>query len=97
VLKKMRESISELVDRHCGRVRDDLLNRLTETVRDFQKALNEKIDSTLDGIRISFQKVLVLNQSSKVDVDKNLSELSERLGSISSIRDVLLAMSAEIS
>lgn len=93
----MRESISELVDRHCGRVRDDLLNRLTETVRDFQKALNEKIDSTLDGIRISFQKVLVLNQSSKVDVDKNLSELSERLGSISSIRDVLLAMSAEIS
>jgi hypothetical protein len=97
VLKKMRESVSELVDRHCGRVRDDLLNRLTETVRDFQKALNEKIDSTLDGIRISFQKVLVLNQSSKVDVDKNLSELSERLGSISSIRDVLLAMSAEIS
>jgi hypothetical protein len=97
VLKKMRESISELVDRHCGRVRDDLLNRLTETVRDFQKALNEKIDSTLDGIRISFQKVLVLNQSSKVDVDKNLSELSERLGSISSIWDVLLAMSAEIS
>jgi hypothetical protein len=97
VQKKKRESISELVDRHCGRVRDDLLNRLTETVRDFQKALNEKIDSTLDGIRISFQKVLVLNQSSKVDVDKNLSELSERLGSISSIRDVLLAMSAEIS
>jgi GTP-binding protein EngB required for normal cell division len=96
VLKKMQESVSELVDRHCGRVRYDLLNRLTDTVRDFQKALNEKIDTTLEGIRISFQKALALNQSSKVDVDKNLTELSSRLGSISGVRDQLLALNATI-
>jgi GTP-binding protein EngB required for normal cell division len=96
VLKKMQETVSELVDRHCGRVRYDLLNRLANTVLDFQKTLNEKIDMTLEGIRISFQRALALNQSSKVDVEKKLGELSRRLGRISSLRDELMAMSAAI-
>ncbi len=97
ILKKMRESITELLDRHCGRVRYDLLNRLASTVLDFQKALNEKIDMTLEGIRISFQKALTLHQSSKVDVERNLNELSQRLGFISSLYNELLAVSAAIA
>jgi hypothetical protein len=96
ILKKMRETVTELLDRHCGSVRYDLLNRLANTVLDFQRALNEKIDMTLEGIRISFQKALTLHQSSKVDVEKNLSELFMRLVSISSLRDELLAMSAAV-
>ncbi|HBD09218.1 MAG TPA: hypothetical protein DCZ69_13250, partial [Syntrophobacteraceae bacterium] len=96
VLRKMQENVSELVDRHCGRVRYDLLKRLAETVRDFQKALNEKVDTTLDGIRISFQKALALNQSSKVDVEKNLSELSMKLGSMANVRNELLSMGAAL-
>jgi len=93
----MRTAVTELLDRHCGRVRYDLINRLSKTVEDFQKALNGKIDETLDGIRISFQKALILNQSSKVDVEKNLSELAARLGSISGIRDELLSCATAIS
>ncbi|MGV8075143.1 MAG: dynamin family protein [Syntrophobacteraceae bacterium] len=96
ILKKMQDTISDLVDRHCGRVRYDLVNRLTSTVHDFQKILNEKIDLTLDGIRISFQKALALKQSSKVNVEKNLSELSTRLVSISGLHDELLAMGKAI-
>jgi GTP-binding protein EngB required for normal cell division len=97
ILKNMRTAVTELLDRHCGRVRYDLVKRLTKTVEDFQRALNGKIDETLDGIRISFQKALVLNQSSKVNVEKNLTELAARLESISEIRDVLLACAAAIS
>jgi hypothetical protein len=96
ILKNMRAAVTDLLDRHCGRIRYDLINRLTNTVKDFQQALNEKIDSTLEGIRISFQKALALHQSSKTDVDKNLSELSQRLGSISSIREELLACGAAV-
>ncbi|NSW87088.1 MAG: dynamin family protein [Syntrophobacteraceae bacterium] len=97
ILKNMKDSVAELVDRHCGRVRYDLVNRLNQTVREFQKALNEKIDLTLDGIRVSFQKALAMNQSSKADVEKNLGDLSSRLGSISSLRDELTAFSAELN
>jgi GTP-binding protein EngB required for normal cell division len=96
ILKKMQEAVSELVDRHCGRVGYDVRKRLTSTVRDFQNSLNEKIDLTLDGIRISFQKALALNQSSQMDVERSLGDLSRRLGSISNLRDELLGLSAVI-
>jgi hypothetical protein len=97
ILKKMQETVTELVDRHCGRVRYDLLKRLTTTVHDFQQDLNEKTDLTLEGIRISFQKALAINQCSKVDVDRNLGELSQRLGSILSLRDKLFALNSAFS
>ena len=97
ILRKMRESVTELLDRHCGRVRYDLVKRLASTVVDFEKALNEKIDMTLEGIRISFQKALTLHQSSTMDVEKNLGELSRRLGFISSVYNELLAVSAAVA
>ena len=85
ILKSMKESVAELLDRHCGRVRYDLVNRITKTMKDFQNSLNEKIDLTLAGIRISFQKALALHQSGKNNVEKSLGELSEKLGSIAGI------------
>ena len=49
---------------------------------------------TPEGIRISFQKALTLHKSSKVDVERNLSELSVRLGSIYGLYNELPAVSA---
>ncbi|MGA2400183.1 MAG: hypothetical protein ABSG91_00565, partial [Syntrophobacteraceae bacterium] len=81
-------------DRHCGRVRYDLVNRITKTMKDFQNSLNEKIDSTLAGIRISFQKALALHQAGKINVEKSLGELSEKLSSIAGIHAELLGYAA---
>jgi len=61
ILKSMKESVVELLDRHCGRVRYDLVNRVTKAMKDFQNSLDEKIDLTLAGIRMSFQKALALH------------------------------------
>lgn len=97
IIKNMRTGVAELLDRHCGRVRYDLINRLNITVKDFQQVLNGKIDETLEGIRISFQKALALNQSNKADLEKNLGELCQRLESIKGVRDDLMACSAAIS
>lgn len=94
ILKKMKESVAELLDRHCGRVRYDLVNRVIRTMKDFQISLNEKIDLTLAGIRISFEKALALHQAGKGNVEKNLGELSEKLGSISNIHAELLNCAA---
>lgn len=96
ILNKMQETTSQLIDRHCGRIRYDLAKRIDRTVREFQKALNEKIDTTLEGIRISFQKALALHKGSTADVEKNLGELSVKLGSISSLRDELLKLSGAL-
>jgi small GTP-binding protein len=94
ILKGMKESVAELLDRHCGRVRYDLVNRITKTMNDFRTSLNEKTDLTLAGIRISFQKALALHQAGKNNVEKSLGELGEKLGSIACIRAELLSCAA---
>ena len=94
ILKSMKEAVAELLDRHCGRVRYDLVNRITKTMKDFQNSLNEKIDLTLAGIRVSFQKALALHQAGKDNVEKSLGELTEKLGSIAGIHTELLGCAA---
>ncbi len=94
ILKNMKESVAELLDRHCGRVRYDLINRVTKTIKDFQNSLNEKIDLTLSGIRISFQKALALHMAGKNNVEKSLGELGEKLGSMTDIHEKLLGCTA---
>lgn len=96
ILKNMQTAVAELLDRHCGRVRYDLVNRLTRTVKEFQQNLNDTIDLTLAGIRISFQKALALHQSSRDDVAYNLGELAKRIDSVATIRDELSACSSAI-
>ena len=97
ILKNMKQSVAELLDRHCGRVRYDLVNRVTKTIKDFQSSLNEKIDLTLAGIRISFQKALALHQEGKNNVEKSLGELNEKLGSIAGIQTELLSCAAQLN
>ncbi|MFZ0927606.1 MAG: dynamin family protein [Syntrophobacteraceae bacterium] len=94
ILKSMKEAVAELLDRHCGRVRYDLVNRITKTMKDFENSLNEKIDPTLAGIRISFQKALALHQTGQNNVEKSLGELSEKLRSIAAIHSGLLGYGA---
>ncbi len=94
ILKSMKEAVAEILDRHSGRVRYDLVNRITKTMKDFQNSLNEKIDLTLAGIRISFQKALALHQTGQNNVEKSLGELSEKLGSIAAIHSGLLGYGA---
>ncbi len=97
ILKNMKTAVTELLDRHCGRVRYDLVNRITGSVKDFQNALNEKIELTMEGIRHSFQRALCLHQTGKADVEKNLGELSLKLGSIGGIREELLSHAAALN
>jgi hypothetical protein len=89
ILKKMKESVTELLDRHCGRVRYDLVNRIQDTVKGFQKELLQKIDETLEAIRLSFQKAIALHNTSKEEVSKSLGILSERIIALKECRDKL--------
>jgi len=97
ILKNMKTAVTDLLDRHCGRVRYDLIKRIEKTVKDFQEALTEKFDQTLDGIRAALQKALSIKQGSEGDVAKNLDDLSLRLSSISGIQEELSAHAQEVS
>jgi len=72
-------------------------NRLTGTVKNFQNALNDKIDVMLEGIRISFQKALALHRDGRVDLERSAGDLSRKLSSISDINSRLLRYKAELN
>ena len=51
LLKKLLENVTELVDKHCGRLRYDFNQRLQEMARDFRQDWLAKIDDTTQSIR----------------------------------------------
>jgi GTP-binding protein EngB required for normal cell division len=97
LLKNMKAAVTDLVDRHCGRVRYDLLQRVQTTVAEFRKALGERIDQTLEGIRGALGKALAMKQSSEVDTLRNLDALHVKLQSVNDIQSQLLMWSQELA
>jgi hypothetical protein len=86
ILKRMRTMAQEIFERHCGRVRYDLVRRTEETTRSFRKSLNEKIDLTLGAIRDALKRAVALKDQSEVEVSQTVSDLSVRLSAVEEIR-----------
>jgi hypothetical protein len=86
ILKRMRTMAQEIFERHCGRVRYDLVRRTEETTRSFRKTLNEKIDLTLGAIRDALKRAVALKDQSEVEVSQTVSDLSVRLSAVEEIR-----------
>ena len=80
----------EVFERHCGRVRYDLIRRTEETTRSFRKSLNEKIDLTLAAIRDALNRAVALKDQSEVKISQTVSDLSARLAAVEDIRARLL-------
>lgn len=91
IINRMKATTGNLLDRHCGRVRYDLISRAKDTVQEFRYALDEKIDLTIEGIRSSLQNAITLNQKSKIEVEKNTALLAQKIQTLSDIREELRA------
>ncbi len=96
ILNNMKTAVSELVDRHCGRVRYDLIQRVQGTVKDFRKTLMERIDQTLEGIRGVLGKAVAMKQQSQADMDRELDDLSRRMASVEGIRENLAHIARDL-
>jgi hypothetical protein len=96
ILKRMRSMTQEIFERHCGRVRYDLIRRTEETTRDFRKSLNDKIDLTLEAIRDALTRAIGLRDQSQVEVSQAVSDLSARLSAVEAIRARLYAYRGEL-
>ena len=89
ILKRMKDTISSRFERHCGRVRYDLIRRVDSTSRQFKKSLNDKIDLTLSTIREALNRAVALKDQSEKEVSQTLSTLSARLSDVEVIRGKL--------
>jgi hypothetical protein len=87
ILRRIKSMAQEIFERHSGRVRYDLIQRIDETTRKFQKSLSEKTELTLSTIRDALQRAIALKDRSETEVSATLSQLSTRLSAAEEIRN----------
>jgi hypothetical protein len=96
LLKKLLENVTELVDKHCGRLRYDFNQRLQEIARDFRQIWVSKIDDTTQSIRQALDRALIQKQTSAHTTAASMGQLDQRLTEILQAESQLLALKKEI-
>lgn len=96
LLKKLLENVTELVDKHCGRLRYDFHQRLQEIARDFRQTWISKIDDTTQSIRQALERARAQKLTSAQATNLRLAELDESLHKILQGEADLLALREKI-
>jgi small GTP-binding protein len=96
LLKKLLENVSELVDKHCGRLRWDFHQRLQEMARDFRQEWLAKIDDTTQSIRQALERARAQKQASAQATAARTGELDQSLTRILKAEANLMALKTQI-
>src|SRR5712691_8776749 len=84
-LKRVGERIPELVDRHCGRMRGDLLHRLRESRRLLERDLTGRLEATIEGLRRGAERAARDRAQTGPEVRASRDRLAEALGVLDGI------------
>ncbi|HEX9884361.1 MAG TPA: GTP-binding protein, partial [Desulfobaccales bacterium] len=96
LLKKLLENVTELVDKHCGRLRYDFHQRLQELAREFRQTWLAKIDDTTQSISQALERARAQKQASAQTAAARVGLLDQRLTEILQAEAELLALQEEI-
>ncbi len=96
LLKKLLENVTELVDKHCGRLRYDFHQRLQEIARDFRQTWIAKIEDTTQSIRQALERARAQKQSSAQEAAARAGQLDQSLEAILKAEAQLLALKERI-
>jgi predicted nucleic acid-binding Zn-ribbon protein len=96
LLKKLLENVTELVDKHCGRLRYDFHQRLQDIARDFRQTWISKIDDTTQSIRQALERARAQKQTSAQAVAARAGELDKSLEEILKAESHLLTLKERI-
>jgi small GTP-binding protein len=96
MLKKLLENVTELVDKHCGRLRYDFNRRLQEIARDYRQTWLAKVDDTTQAIRQALERALAQKQTSAQAATVRAGELDQRLQEIIRAETQLLTFKEKV-
>jgi small GTP-binding protein len=96
LLRKLLESVAQLVDQHCGRVRYDLERRLEEIVKEFRRTWLAKVDDTTQSIRQALERAKAQKQTSAQATTIRLGDLDQKLTEILQAEAGLLTLKERI-
>jgi GTPase Era involved in 16S rRNA processing len=77
ILKGLKGEIGELVDRHCGRAREDFTRRILESEREQKQRLEERIVAVVRGINSAILRAREMKERSTTEGEERLAILEE--------------------
>lgn len=77
ILKDLKREIGELIDRHCGRAREDFTRRILESERQQKQWLDERIVTVVEVINSAIERAKEMKEKSTAEGEKRLSILEE--------------------
>jgi GTP-binding protein EngB required for normal cell division len=89
VLKDLKKKLPGMIDKNCGRVRWDFMDRIKRSFMNFRWDLNLKIDATEQGIRQAIDKAISLKKQSAPDVEKAKAAIKGGFDKIRALKTTL--------
>ena len=96
LLKQLLENVTELVDKHCGKLRYDFHQRLQEVARDFRQTWLARIDDSTQSIRQALERARAQKQSSAQAAAARAGQLDQSLDAILKAESQLLNLKERI-
>lgn len=86
VLKDLKKKLPIMIDKNCGRVRWDFMDRIKRSFMNFRWNLNLKIDATEQGIRKAIDKAIALKNKNAQDMEKAKAVIKNDLEKILALK-----------
>jgi small GTP-binding protein len=96
MLKKLLENVTELVDKHCGRLRYDFNRRLQEIARDYRQTWLTKVDDTTQGIQQALERARAQKRADSQTTAARLGQLDRHLTEILQAESQLISLKKKI-
>lgn len=92
IARDLRRSVAAEVDRNCGRVRYDLLERIEETGRRMEGRLEDRFEATISGITAGITRAAADRRKGDAQVQASLRRVRAQLAQVDKARDTLRAV-----
>lgn len=97
ILQEARRALSDQIDRHCGRVRADFLQRLKREIDGFQAALDRWVDQTAQGIEQAMTTAADQKNRTEAHLVKQIQNLKREIEKLHQISESLQRLRREVS
>ncbi|MEM4359228.1 MAG: dynamin family protein [Candidatus Bilamarchaeaceae archaeon] len=89
LLSRLPAEIEEVVDRNCGRMRYDFLERMQKSVLQFKWTLSEKVDAAVNGIRAANESAIKIRMMGEEKMKRRFSEIEQELAELKRLMEKL--------
>ncbi|HDG97578.1 MAG TPA: dynamin [Desulfobacterales bacterium] len=97
VLKDIRKRLPREIDKNCGRVRWDFMDRVKRSFLNFRWELNQKIDATEQSIKGAIEKAVEMKKKSASELEAFRAKVDDQMRRLEHIKKSLVKLEEAIS